>query len=490
MRPTTRLPVLPTLLAGLLAALPTGQAQARDGSLDSGFGNGGKAVLSFPGGLFISPLGLIRVALLGDGRMLVAAPVINGNGNLDFGVLRLNGNGSLDTAWANGGARVIGFDRPDSNGDDVLLDLAVQPDGRILLLGNAAGAAADQSDLAVVRLTAAGQADTSFGTGGRVLVPFNLGPVGLRNDLATGIALQPDGKILLAGLVQMADGRSTFAVARLNANGQRDTGFDGDGRVVIDFGPGINARSSVITSLADGRILVAGATVPPGTGNSGDFALARLNANGSPDTGFGTGGMMVFDFAAGGDNIDRVFDVVELPDGAVLACGFAQVNAPINTDMACLRVLPDGSPDPAWPAVLVPFDRGGAFTDFAVAIARDPQGRIVLAGLAEAAPGNNDAAVARLLPDGDPDPAFGNGGTRTHNSCTPICVGPETENLASDLAIQPDGSLVLAGWVANSQGNYRVHLMRLRGIRCMGMGLGVRWTQKYALCSRNMERFA
>lgn len=472
MPPTTRLPVLPTLLAGLLAALPAVAAQARDGDLDPGFGNGGKVIHSFPGGLFTNAAGLVRVALLADGRILVAAPVINANGDSDFGVMRLNGNGSLDTAWANGGARIIGFDRADSSRNDTLIGMAVQPDGRILLFGQAAGAAADENDLAVVRLTAAGQPDTSFGTGGRVLVPFNLGAQGLRNDLATGIGLQPDGKILLTGLVEMADGRSTFAVARLNANGQRDTGFDGDGRVVIDFGPGFSARSAAITAMADGRLLVAGASVPPGAGNGGDFALARLNADGSPDTGFGTGGTVTFDFAVGGDSIDRAFNVLELPDGAVLACGFAQVNAPLNTDMACLRVLPDGSPDPAWPAVLVPFDRGGSFTDFAVAAARDAQGRFVLAGLAEAAAGNNDAAVARLLPDGDPDPAFGNGGTRTHNSCTPICVAPETENLASDLVIQPDGSLVLAGWVANSQGNYRVHVLRLRGDSVFGDGFG------------------
>lgn len=472
MPPIARLSALPCLLAGLLAALAAGPAHSRDGALDPGFGNGGKVVHGFPGGLFISNAGLVKVALLADGRMLVAAPVINGNGDTDFGVLRLNGNGSLETAWASGGARTIGFDRPDSTGNDVLIGLAVQPDGRIVLFGDAAGAAADESDLAVVRLTAAGQADSTFGTAGKVLVPFNLGPLGRRNDQGTGIALQPDGKILLAGLVELADGRSTFGVARLNANGLRDTGFDGDGRAVIDFGPGFNARPSAVLPLADGRILVVGASVPPGSGNQGDFALARLNADGSPDTGFGTGGVMSFDFAVGGNSTDRVFDVVELPDGAVLACGFAEVNGPTNTDMACLRVLPDGSPDPAWPAVLVPFDRGGAFTDFAVAMARDTQGRFVLAGLAEAAAGNYDAAVARLLPDGDPDPAFGNGGTVTHNSCTPICVGGETENIASALAIQPDGSLVLAGWIANNQGNYRVHVLRLRGDGVFGDGFG------------------
>jgi uncharacterized delta-60 repeat protein len=319
--------------------------------------------------------------------------------------------------------------------------------------------------MALVRLTAAGALDTSFGTGGRVLVAFNLGAVGQRGDYGAALALQDDGKILVAGSSESSTAEQVMTVVRLNANGQRDTSFDGDGRASIDFGPDYGyATATQVRQLADGGILLAGFVLFFGDqGVTADFALARLLANGAPDPGFGAGGKVVFGFDVGGREVDGAYDVVELPDGRLLACGFADVTAPSNADMACMRFLANGTPDPAFAAVLVPFDRGGDLIDSAAGIALDDQGRIVLAGAAAVAADNDNFALARLHPDGELDLSFGNGGTVTHNSCNPLCFPEERDNPGTALTVQGDGRIIVAGRVLDGSGNYRFLIARLFG---------------------------
>lgn len=438
---------------------------ARNGDLDPDFGSQGKVALAFPGDLFLANVGLVGVALLPSGQMIVAGTVINAADNEDFAAIRINADGSLDTGYGLSGGRRVGFDRPGSSLNDFVQGLLVQPDGKAVLAGSAAGEqASGDYDMAVVRLTATGQLDASFGTGGRVVVPFNLGIVGSRDDHGAHVSRQADGKILVVGYAQGADGAHDMALVRLTANGQRDNSFDGDGRVTIDFGPDhVSAEGQQVRQLADGeRIVVVGIAGPQLNGS--DFALARLDADGSLDSTFGDEGKAVFDFAVGGNNSDFAFDFIELPDGKLLVCGYVEVNAPTNVDMGCMRFLEDGTPDPAFPAVLVPFDRGGSLIDIAAQIVRDDRGRIVLGGAAQRAADNADFALARLLPEGDLDAGFGNGGTLTHSSCTGPCVLPsERDNVASSVMLQPDGKIIVAGIAANSTGDYRFMVMRLFG---------------------------
>jgi len=268
---------------------------------------------------------------------------------------------------------------------------------------------------------------------------------------------------LLAGSAEAGTADRVMAVVRLNANGQRDTGFGGDGRVSVDFGPAYGfAAATQVRQLANGRILLAGLGLRlGGQGVTSDFLIARLLANGAPDPGFGVGGKVAFDFDVGGQGFDVAYDVLELPDGKLLACGFADVNAPSNADMACMRFLDNGTPDPGFAAVLVPFDRGGDLRESAARIALDGQGRIVLAGSASVALDNANFALARLHPDGELDPSFGNGGTVTHNSCNPLCFPVERNNPGTGLALQGDGRIVVAGRVEDGSGNYRFLIARL-----------------------------
>lgn len=456
------------MVATLMSILPPISQAARDGQLDTSFGVEGKAVLPFPGDLRLEPSGLTQVIVLPDGRILVAGTVINAADNNDFGIIRLDSSGMLDTTFATNGGRRIGFDRANSPMHDILVGMAIQPDGKILLSGIADGDPnTDGDDMALVRLTSSGQLDTTFGTGGRVLVPFNLGNVGNRNDNGYRIALQADGKILITGFAENASSNYLMSVARLTTSGQRDTTFDSDGRVALDFGTDYTHSIGVQIRPAanDGKIIVAGVaqgTLPNNAATS-DFALARLNADGSPDGDFGEDGKTTIALDIGGNFMDLAYDVIELSDGKLMVCGSAQVNLPNNADMACIRLLADATPDPDFPPVLVPFDRGGSLNDLAAQFERDSQGRYVLVGPVNHEPGNSDFGMTRLLPDGSLDTAFGANGIMTYSSCVIVCVPGEYDNAASSMSLQPDGKIVVAGWTANNAGDYRFQVIRVLG---------------------------
>jgi len=425
---------LPAVLSILCAGVAAG-APIRDGDLDPGFGDGGAAVLPFPG---IDTIinGYSDVGLQADGALLIAvSPIVDSQA--DFGVVRLDADGTLDTGFGVDGAAIVAFDRVDSGLDDLVRGMVVQPDGKIVLSGDASGADSDH-DFAIARLTAAGLPDSGFGTSGKVLVPFNLGAVGHRSDLGYRVELQADGKILVAGSAEN-DAGSVMAIARLQTGGQRDTGFDDDGRVVVDFGVG-QAAALRVRQLADGAHLLAVGVAAPAGNN--DFALAKFNADGSPDATFAGGGKTTYAFDIGGSLDDIATDFAELPDGKLLVCGAVEVNAPLNYDFGCVRFLADGTPDLAFARVLVPIDTGEPFYDGALRIERDVQGRLLVAGFSSRATGNVDFCLIRLTADGQLDADFGEAGVRTYASQV---GGTDLDNVSHGLALQPDGKIVLAG---------------------------------------------
>ena len=262
------------------------------------------------------------------------------------------------------------------------------------------------------RLLSAGDLDASFGAGGKVLTDL---PGGLS---ATGLSavLQTDGKLVVAGRVARAgDPEGDFLVARYAAgnSGQLDPGFGGGaGFVTIDFGRG-NDGANAVALGPGGKIVVVGSTEavaeasvpqPPGPA---DFAMARLNPDGSLDTTFDTDGRQTVDFnpAVSARAIAR--DVAVRNDGSMVVAGESGSNAAF----AALR--PNGTLDPA-------FDTDGMAVHFfgnaamirAYAIAFDSAGRILAAGQRATQIGSDTRApVARLLPSGAPDTSFGTGGT-------------------------------------------------------------------------------
>jgi len=151
------------------------------------------------------------------------------------------------------------------------------------------------ANFALARYNSDGTLDTTFGTGGKVTTGFVDTVFGPISGSAYSLLLQPDGKIVLAGYANLKGGES-FALARYNANGTLDAGFGTGGKVSTDFDPSGQGSFAFAYSIAlqqDGKIVAVGESTING---QRDFALARYNSNGSLDAGFGTGGKLNTDF--------------------------------------------------------------------------------------------------------------------------------------------------------------------------------------------------
>jgi uncharacterized delta-60 repeat protein len=184
------------------------------------------------------------------------------------------GAGDIDTSFGGNGKKTITF-----GGVDAAEAVLVQPDGRIVVAGGGGAAA---STFCVARLRPDGKLDTTFGPVGKRRIAF-----GGDQEAAFGAALQPDGKIVLAG-----DSDFRVAVARLNPNGTLDTTFSGDGKRTFSWGPISRAQAAVV--MPNGKLLLAGFSGP----ETGNVQVARLRANGALDGTFGVAGIAKVDFGA------------------------------------------------------------------------------------------------------------------------------------------------------------------------------------------------
>ncbi len=202
----------------------------------------------------------------------------------------------------------------------------LQPDGKIVVAGSSD--ALVNNDFAVARFTnPGGQFDASYGGGtGKTLADLG------GNDRGSAVALQPDGKIIVAGTSTDSGGNSDFAVARFtNPQGTYDPTYaGGTGRTTIDFGGADVASAAVLQP--DGKLIVVGTTNARG-GN--DFALARLQPDGSLDSTFGNAGKVTFDL--GGQ--DQASAVALQSDGKTVVAGTSDALG--GLDFAVARFLGD-----------------------------------------------------------------------------------------------------------------------------------------------------
>lgn len=234
-----------------------------DGSLDAGFDGDGK--VTFGIGLTDYPADMV---LQPDGKIIVV-----GTSDIDpkeiyhVSAARLNDNGSLDPNFDGDGKLIVNL-----SGDRAASAVALQANGKILIAGRKFdNYSFDESDFSMIRVNADGALDVTFGGGGFVNTDFSY-----YDDSAHAIAVQYDGKIVLAGV---ADTRGTteLALARYHSNGSLDTSFSGDGKVstsVQDF-----AEANDIRLQSDGKIVVAGTSDAAGAGDR-DFVLARYDEGG------------------------------------------------------------------------------------------------------------------------------------------------------------------------------------------------------------------
>ena len=308
----------------------------------------------------------------------------------------------------------------DFGGDDLVFAAARQADGKMVLVGDTS-AGASSHDFAVARFNPDGSSDASFGVSGKTTVDFG------GDDFGFAVGLAPDGRILVAGQTTGAAGVPQFAVARLNADGSPDASFGVGGTFTIPVGQSGGTATAVLLQ-SDGRIIVVGSTSTGATQH--DFIAMRLNADGSLDTSFGTGGQTLVDF--GGDDFART--AVLAPDGGVILAGDSTSGGGLN--FAAARLNPDGSVDSAFGAGgKVTVDFGGE--DGASAVVLAPDGKVLLAGDTTAGAGGGDLAVARLNADGSTDTSFGTGGETT--------VDFGGQDVGRAVALQPDGGIIIAG---------------------------------------------
>jgi uncharacterized delta-60 repeat protein len=406
-----------------------------NGSYDTSFDGDGRVFTSLGTGYHSGDDA--QVAIQPEGKIVIASSGLNGTG-ADFVLGRYNMDGSLDTSFDSDGFVVTDFGLWTGNS---LRAVAIQQDGKIVTAGNAmarynpdgtpdtsfAGtgkvflsgygyAVAIQPDgKAVVggqwydrdndcytvwlaRYRIDGSLDTSFGTDGEVRTTDLA-----CDEYAHSIALQPDGKILVAGgSYDPTTSPAGFAVVRYNTDGSLDQTFDSDGIVTTAIGSNAQARSVAVQS--DGKIVAAGYGHP---GSTDDFALVRYNPDGSLDTSFDGDGIVTTLIDATNDFADSI---AIQTDGRIVAAGGSYILNSGDGDFALVRYNPDGSLDTT-------FDSDGRVATSALdpqtsSIAVQTDGKIVASGTSLNG-STHDFALVRFNSNGSIDTTFGRNGVST-----------------------------------------------------------------------------
>jgi uncharacterized delta-60 repeat protein len=319
---------------------------------------------------------------------------------------------------------------------DAIRAMALQPDGKIVVAGG--------NQFEVMRFNADGSVDPSFDGDGYAIYSFPA-----FSSPAFGLALQTDGKIVVTGWAGIDNNpRYDFGVVRFNTDGSLDPSFDGDGAVNTNFNSNFNDYAWAVAIQTDGKILAGGRIGVAGSPSFFSMGLARYNPDGSLDPSFDGDGKVVTTIGVGADDVIKALAVQ--PDGKILAGGTAGFAAGGGSEptgnFAVVRYHPDGSLDPlfngtgkATAAISTTFTGSQASGSTVNALTLQPNGKIVLAGVDRGFVGL-DIALARFNSDGTLDGSFGN------RILTP--TGRQFDRVKA-LAIQSDGKIVAGG-----TGNY------------------------------------
>ena len=432
----------------------------RSGAVDTSFGDGGTGIGTGTGNASaaitpFSPHGSSEarsVAIQPDGMIVVAGSAWNGR-DWDFALARYNPEGILDTTFGPNRTGIMVLDLGGGK-HDIAQSLKIDTNGKIVVAGFVAkGPNDNDNDFALVRLTPNGTLDTNFGTDGIVTTDFNG-----QNDVVYALAIQPDGKIVVAGF-SSTRGTATstifvdayqanpiifgsgltvfdFALARYDQSGKLDTSFGNGGMVTTAVGDNASVARAIALQ-ADGKIVVAGYADQNAQAN---FALARFDENGNLDAEFGIGvraGKVITPIASGKDN--GALSVAIQPDGKIVAAGTVE-NVFGGTDFGLARYNRDGTLDSDFAGdgtVITAVGPNGGAVAFAVTVQGD--GKILTAGVASNGK-DDDFVMVRYGVNGSLDSGFGLGGRVT----TPVRSGAD---VAFAVAIQPalDNKIIMAG---------------------------------------------
>lgn len=375
-----------------------------------------------------------------------------------FGAIAVAADGALDASFGVGGVARAGVS--DGDGGPSGCKPIVQSDGKIVICGTRLTNGATGSDFLIARFDANGALDDGFGIGGLTTVDFDGGSGG---DRANGIALQSDGKIIVAGTTHGANMQSAdFAVARLTADGMLDETFAGIGKTTIAFnldnGVGDDDVDAVAIEADDTIVLAGSAETTDGV----VVAVAHMLGNGARDAAFNLTGKVTFGFELAGATIeaDTANGVAIDYKGRIVIAATANATAPQDiAEFGAARLLSNGELDPTFNGsgrTTIAFDPGtGISNALAFGIVVQDDGKILIPGYANSSPWamqNMDMAAARLMEDGSPDATFGNEGR--------IMIPLDLEANGIDAAIgaieQADGRFLFVGTALGDGTQYGV----------------------------------
>ena len=418
LRSAGRLVLVAALVVGAGAAVPGGPAAGAGSTVDVTFGSQGRTVV--PTGAAASVRDL---AVQPDGRVVGVGYVLNGSINRSGGLLnevdalvfRLRTDGSLDPTF--------GIRRLDLGAAEEAEGVAIQPDGRIVVVGSTGIG----DDAVAWRLLPSGEPDPEFGVNG--VRTIDSGGV----EHAADVAIAPDGKVVVVGGTTVGGGE--MVVYRLRTTGEPDPTFDGDG--ALGFGGAGSDFAFAVLVQRDGKVVVTGRDAEA-TGPS----VVRLTATGEPDPTYGVGGVVTLPAAA-----DTATALVRAPgDGVYVA---TQTRDGADWDAVVHRVTASGVIDPAWgngAGARTP-ETGGDESVYDLAVL--PTGGVAASG--ETSVGE-DALVGAFTAAGRPDTAFSSTGVR---------VIADGLRAVSAMAVQTDGKVVVGSDDGASE--HRPVVLRLIG---------------------------
>jgi uncharacterized delta-60 repeat protein len=400
-----------------------------DGSPDMGFDGDGQVETGFGADDEVR-----GIALQPDGKPVAAGFTTAGPNPNNFALFRYEDGGPPDTAFDDDGSLFSDFGTSEQ-----ARAVAVQPDGKIVVGGS------NGSDFIAARYNEDGSPDNSFAGDGSVIAGFG----GMDPGLA--LALQPDGKIVMAGATDTGPSPDNFALIRFDEDGDLDDSFDGDGFLRTDFGGSDRAGSLAIQP--DGKILAAGSTdFGP---NPSNLALARYNEDGSPDLGFGTGGRVVTDF---GSNEDAN-DIAIQSDGKIV------VGDGADSNLGLTRYNPNGSIDQGFAGDgRTEADLGGGERVLGLAI--QPDGKILAVGDSNRGPNPPNFLLARFEGGDPPEPPGPGPGPGPDGG--PTCRGKDVTISAAPG--QVTRGTAAADVIAGTPRRDRIRARRGKDVICAGRG--------------------
>lgn len=399
---------------------------SQDGNLDTSFGNNGQVLLPIAS----SNDQLRAIASQSDGKIIAVGAVESSF--FKFGLCRLLADGSLDTSFGNDG--IVGTTLGPL--DDNATAIAIQSDDKILVTGYSFSFGAEL-DFVLVRYLANGELDPSFGNNGSVRTNVNS-----PDDFAYDLAIQEDGKILVAGY--SSDPENDFLnLIRYHENGDLDSSFGNEGIANININL-ITPKCKALTLLNNGKIVLGGYAYT-GANTDLDFVLVQLLENGQLDHSFGNQGILTTSISTA---TDEVSSLASLADGRLLLAGYTyNTIGSGERDFVLAQYLADGSLDSSFGDNGIVITDLNNHDDILADINIQTDGKIIAIGTSDPEFGGLGAdpssfALVRYLSNGALDPTFGDNGVV-------LSAATAYANVAESVLIQDDNKIVVGGFSYN-----------------------------------------